>query len=73
MSLVERIDPNGVGPQQKSIIDRCTAAVYQEAEQTGKVPTLSTLREMLLEQPEEKAKEFSFLMERSSNGFPKIN
>ena len=31
MSLVERIDPNGVGPQQKSIIDRCVAAVYQEA------------------------------------------
>ena len=52
MSLVERIDPNGVGPQQKSIIDRCVAAVYQEAEQSGTVPTLSTLREMLLDQPE---------------------
>ena len=49
MSLVERIDPNGVGPQQKSIIDRCVAAVYQEAEQSGTVPTLSTLREMLLD------------------------
>ena len=24
MSLVERIDPKGVGPQHKSIIDRCT-------------------------------------------------
>ena len=57
MSLVERIDPNGVGPQQKSIIDRCVAAVYQEAEQSGTVPTLSTLREMLLDQPEEKAKD----------------
>ena len=51
MSLVERIDPNGVGPQQKSIIDRCVAAVYQEAEQSGTVLTLSTLREMLLDQP----------------------
>ena len=34
MSLVEQIDKNGVvGPQQKSIIDRCTALVYQEAQQ----------------------------------------
>jgi type IV secretory pathway VirB4 component len=31
MSLVEQIDKNGVGPQHKSIIDRCTALVYQEA------------------------------------------
>ena len=68
MSLVERIDPNGVGPQQKSIIDRCTAAVYQEAEQTGRVPTLSTLREMLLEQPEEKAKEIALALELFTTG-----
>lgn len=68
MSLVERIDPNGVGPQQKSIIDRCTAAVYQEAEQTGKIPTLSTLREMLLEQPEEKAKEIALALELFTTG-----
>ena len=68
MSLVERIDPNGVGPQQKSIIDRCTAAVYQEAEQTGKVPTLSTLREMLLEQPEEKAREIALALELFTTG-----
>ena len=31
MSLIEQIDKNGVGLQHKSIIDRCTAAVYQEA------------------------------------------
>ena len=68
MSLVERIDPNGVGPQQKSIIDRCTAAVYQEAEQTGKVPTLSTLREVLLKQPEEKAKEIALALELFTTG-----
>lgn len=35
MSLVEQIDKNGVGPQHKSIIDRCTALVYQEAAETG--------------------------------------
>ena len=68
MSLVERIDQNGVGPQQKSIIDRCTAAVYQEAEQSGMVPTLTTLREKLLEQPEEKAKEIALSLELFTTG-----
>ena len=28
MSLIEQIDKRGVGPQHKSIIDRCTALVY---------------------------------------------
>ncbi len=68
MSLVERIDQNGVGPQQKSIIDRCTAAVYQEAEQAGTVPTLTTLREKLLEQPEDKAKEIALSLELFTTG-----
>ena len=68
MSLIERIDPEGVGPQQKSIIDRCIAAVYQEAEQTGLVPTLCTLREKLLEQPEEKAKDIALSLELFTTG-----
>ena len=68
MSLVERIDQNGVGPQQKSIIDRCVAAVYQEAEQSGRIPTLSTLRETLLEQPEEKAKDIALALELFTTG-----
>lgn len=68
MSLVERIDPDGIGPQHKSIIDRCTAAVYQEAEQTGTVPTLCTLREKLLEQPEEKAREIALALELFTTG-----
>ena len=68
MSLVERIDQNGVGPQQKSIIDRCVAAVYQEAEQSGRIPTLSTLRETLLEQPEEKAKDVALALELFTTG-----
>ena len=35
MSLIEQIDKRGVGPQHKSIIDRCTALVYPEAEKIG--------------------------------------
>lgn len=68
MSLVERIDPNGVGPQHKSIIDRCTAAVYREAEETGVTPTLTTLRQKLLEQPEEIAAEIALALELFTTG-----
>ena len=68
MSLVEQIDKNGVGPQHKSIIDRCTAAVYREATETGIVPTLCTLREKLLAQPEEKAKEIALSLELFTTG-----
>lgn len=68
MSLVEQIDKNGVGPQHKSIIDRCTALVYQEAKKTGVVPTLSTLREKLLVQPEEIAKEIALSLELFTTG-----
>lgn len=68
MSLIEQIDSNGVGPQQKSIIDRCTAAVYREASQNGTVPTLCTLRDKLLEQPEEKAREIALSLELFTTG-----
>ena len=68
MSLVERIDPNSVGAKQKSIIDRCTAAVYEEAEQNGTVPTLATLREKLMEQPENMAKEIALALELFTTG-----
>lgn len=68
MSLIEQIDNNGVGPQQKSIIDRCTAAVYQEAAETGTIPTLSTLREKLLEQPEPEARQIALSLELYTTG-----
>lgn len=68
MSLVEQIDRKGVGPQQKSIIDRCTAAVYREAEETGLVPTLNTLRQKLLEQPEPEAKKIALSLELYTTG-----
>lgn len=55
MSLIEQIDKRGVGPQHKSIIDRCTALVYPEAEKAGRAATLCDLRRKLLEQPEDKA------------------
>ena len=68
MSLVERIDPKGVGAKQKSIIDRCTGIIYAEAEQNGTVPTLATLREKLLEQPEAEAWEIALALELFTTG-----
>ena len=68
MSLVEQIDRKGVGPQHKSIIDRCIAAVYKEAYERDTVPTLSTLREKLLEQPEPEAKQIALSLELYTTG-----
>ena len=68
MSLIEQIDKNGVGPQHKSIIDRCIASVYREAKKTGTVPTLCTLREMLLKQPEPEAKQIALSLELYTTG-----
>ncbi len=68
MSLVEQIDNTGVGPQQKSIIDRCTAAVYREAAETGTEPTLSVLRQKLLEQPEPEARQIALALELYTTG-----
>ena len=68
MSLIEQIDKTGVGPQHKSIIDRCTALVYQDAERTGNIATLCDLREKLLEQPEEKAKDIALSLELFTTG-----
>ena len=68
MSLVEQIDKNGVGPQHRSIIDRCTAATYMDAVKARRVPTLCTLREKLLEQPEPEAKEIALALELYTTG-----
>ena len=68
LSLIEQIDNKGVGPQHKSIIDRCIRAVYQEAAETGIVPTLSTLREKLLAQPEPEAHQIALSLELYTTG-----
>ena len=68
MSLVEQIDKKGVGPQHKSIIDRCIAQVYREAYETSTVPTLCTLREKLLDQPEPEAKQIALSLELYTTG-----
>ena len=72
MSLCEQlIGGSNLGAKQKSIIDRCTAAVYREYQQndyTGRVPTLRDFREELLEQDEPEAKEIALAIELFTNG-----
>ena len=68
LSLIEQIDKKGVGPQHKSIIDRCITMVYRNAVYTGTVPTLCTLRDTLLEQPEPEAKQIALSLELYTTG-----
>ncbi len=68
MSLVEQIDKKGVGPQHKSIIDRCVNNVYREYTETSVMPTLTTLREHLLAQPELEAKQIALALELYTTG-----
>ena len=68
MSLLKQIDPDGIRAHHKSIIDRCVALVLQEQKKTGKVPTLCTLREKLLEQPEQEAWDLALTMELYTSG-----
>ena len=70
MSLVEQIDKKGVGPQQKSIIDRCAAAVYRDANKSKQTytPTLCTFREKLLQQPGPEAKQIALSLELFTTG-----
>ena len=68
MSLLKQIDPDGIRAHHKSIIDRCVTLVLQEQKKTGKVPTLCTLREKLLEQPEQEARDLALTMELYTSG-----
>ena len=68
MSLVEQLDKKGVGPQHKSIIDRCVAAVYAESEKNGITCTLRDLRQKLLEQPEAIAQDIALTLELYTDG-----
>ncbi len=68
LSLFEQLDKKGLGARQKSIIDRCVALVYEEYSKTNQIPTLMTLREKLLEQPESEAKELALSLELFTDG-----
>jgi hypothetical protein len=68
LSLFEQLEGNGVSAKEKSIIDRCTAAVYEDYQRDGKIPTLCVLREKMLEQPEKEAKDLALALELFTSG-----
>lgn len=68
MSLIEQISPNEVGAYQKSIIDRCVALAYKRQRKTGQVPTLKTLRNLIIEQPEDEANYLALALELFTDG-----
>lgn len=71
LSLCEQLMGKALDPQQRSIIDRCTANVYkkyQENDYEGKPPTLKDFREELLKQNEKEAKDVALAIELFSNG-----
>lgn len=68
LSLFEQLDKKGLGPKQKSIIDRCTALVYDDYYKTNVMPTLIDLRKKLLEQPEKAASDLALSLELFTSG-----
>jgi hypothetical protein len=69
LSLFEQLERKGLGSKEKSIVDRCVAAVYEDYQKTGsKVPTLCTLREKLMEQSEPEAQELALALELFTSG-----
>lgn len=72
LSLCEQlIGGNNLGPKQKSIIDRCTASVYRNYQQSnykGNPPTLQDFRKELLQQEESEAKEIALAIELFTDG-----
>lgn len=72
LSLCEQlIGSSSLGAKQKSIIDRCTASVYRNYQQsgyTGLPPTLQDFREELLKQSELEAQEIALAIELFTDG-----
>lgn len=67
LSLFEQLDGSGLNAQAKSIVDRCTAAVYADR-RAGDMPTLVTLRDELLAQSEPEARELALSLELFTSG-----
>ncbi len=68
MSLLEQLDRKGLEAQAKSIVDRCTKAIYDDYQAGGPLPTLVVLRDKLLEQPEPEARKLALALELFTNG-----
>ena len=68
LSLLEQLDKINITSRGRSIIDRCTREVYADYQKGGRTPTLCVLREKLMEQEEQEAKDIALAMEIFTEG-----
>lgn len=68
MSLLDQNSKNGITEEEESIIDRCVTLTYERCEKTGEVPTLKTLRKIMLEQDEKQARGLALKLELFTEG-----
>ena len=68
LSLFEQLDKDGLGSKEKSIIDRCTASVYEDYKHGGELPTLPILWQKLMDQSEPEARELALSLELFTTG-----
>lgn len=65
-TLFERMTDAPLSAQEQSIIDRCVIALYRTAD--NQPVTLSALRKLLLQQPEEESHALALTLERFTSG-----
>lgn len=69
MSLLEQLDQeHELSSKDKSIIDRCTGDLYKNYKHGGPLPTLLSLRELLIAQPEPEARDLALSLELFTEG-----
>ena len=69
MSLLEQLDQeHELSSKDKSIIDRCTGDLYKNYRHGGPLPTLLSLRELLIAQPEPEARDLALSLELFTEG-----
>ncbi len=68
MAVFERINGDKITSKQRSVLDRCTGAVYEDSKDREEVPTLFTLRDELMAQPEPEARELALMQEAFTSG-----
>ena len=68
LSLISQIDKTCIGPREKSIIDRCISLTCAYARRENIVPTLTMLRNCLLEQSEKEARKIALSLELYTEG-----
>lgn len=68
LSLFEQLYTKSLSPKEKSIIDRCITSLYSKYSSRGETPTLLNLKEELLTQPEDEAKDLALALELFTSG-----